>query len=360
MKQASDFDPAMRVQEDDLQHMQWLTPFDEPLRLQGLGFPIKQHSFRRLPVNDNGDIPEAVDYLASNSAGVQVQFKTNSKRIGVAVELAKAPGMVHMPATGQSGCDLYIKHNGQFIFYHTTKFDPKQSSYNLLMFEDSENAQREFIVNLPLYEAVQSLHIGIDNGTNVSTPSPFALAQPVVIYGTSITQGGCASRPGMVTSSILSRRLNIEFINLGFSGSGRGEPPLAAYISQIDDPALIILDYEANTRAVGISATMPAFVDILRQHNADVPILVISSPPNAKTLIKPDVREQRQHEIDWQHHFVKERQAAGDAHIHFLDGSTEIAGAFQEGTVDGIHPTDLGFLFMADHWEPILRKLLHL
>lgn len=358
MKHASDFDPAMRVQEDDLQDMRWLHPADEPIRLQGLGWKNNTPRYRRLPPNTAGDLPEAVDYLATNAAGIQVQFKSTSKRIGIAVELAKAAGSVHMPATGQGGCDLYVKQGNEFLYYHTSKYNPKCTTYNLLMFEDPEPCEREFLINFPLYEEVTSLHIGVDHEAQVSGPSAFAIDKPIIIYGTSITQGGCASRPGMATSNILSRRLNTEFINLGFSGSGKGEPALAHYINQITDPALIILDYEANTHGVGISKTLPKFVDILRSKQSNTPLLIISAPPNTKAAHKPSLQQRIQSDIDWQQQFVAERRQNGDQHIYFLDGSSALATQFQEATVDGTHPTDLGFLLMADHWEDRLRQIL--
>ena len=360
MKHASDFDPAMRVQEDDLQDMRWLHPADEHVRLQGLGWKNNTPLYRRLPPNTAGDLPLAVDYLATNAAGIQVQFKSTSTRIGIAVELAKAAGSVHMPATGQGGCDLYVKQGTDFLYYHTSKYDPKSTTYNLLMFEDPEPCEREFLINFPLYEEVVSFHIGIDHDAQISRPSAFAIDKPIIIYGTSITQGGCASRPGMATSNILSRRLNAEFINLGFSGSGKGEPALAHYINDITDPALIILDYEANTHGVGISKTLPAFVDIIRSQQPNTPLLIISAPPNTKAAHKAQVQRRKQAEIDWQQHFVQTRQAAGDQHLYFLDGSSALTAQFQEATVDGTHPTDLGFALMADHWESILRQILNL
>ena len=360
MKQVSDFDPAMRVQEDDLQNMRWISPHEKPLQLLGLGFQHENACFRRLPTNSKGDIPESVDHLANHSSGVQVRFRSNCKRIGIAVTLKNINVMVHMPATGQSGFDLYVKHEGNFLYYHTSKFNPKSPSYNLLMFEDPVATEREFILNFPLYEEVSTIHIGFDQEAEILAPSDLLTTQPIVAYGTSITQGGCATRPGMMCTNILSRTLPLEFINLGFSGSGKGEPALAQYIGEIQDPALIILDYEANTRGVGISKTMPRFVEILRACHPTTPILVISAPPNTKAPLKADVTAQAQEELTWQQTFVDQRRDNGDQHIHFLDGSSAIADIFQEATVDGTHPTDLGFQIMAKHWEPEIKRILNL
>ena len=357
MKQASDFDAAMRIQEDHLQNMQWLSAFEQPLRLQGFAWNTEDRIFRRMPPNTKGDIPEAVDYLATHSSGGQVHFKTNSNRVAIAVKVKNASSMVHMPATGQSGCDLYLKLGSSFTYVNSTKYDLQKNEYNILVFEDPQRDMREFILNMPLYEEVLDLHIGFDEDAEVEEPSTLAWDRPIIIYGTSITQGGCASRPGMSTPNILSRRLHCEWINLGFSGSGKGEPAMAHYVSQAhEDPSLIILDYEANTRPIG--DTLPEFVEIIRSHHPQTPLLIISAPPNTKSLFKADVLQQANDENDYQRQLVEERRSKGDAHIHFLDGATAIRQQFAEATVDAIHPTDLGFLIMADHWEQKIRELL--
>ncbi|NRA38343.1 MAG: SGNH/GDSL hydrolase family protein [Planctomycetes bacterium] len=360
MKNATDFDPAMAAQNPDLAEIQWLSPFESELQLNGLVWNTDNNIIRRLPTNDKGDIPEAVDHLANSPTGVQIRFCTNSKRIAIQVTLANVSSMVHMASTGISGCDLYVKKDGKFIFYAASKYDHKQAAYALLLFQHEDSEEREFLINLPLYEGVDALHVGIDETASISSPPAFSYDKRIVVYGTSVTQGGCASRPGMCYTNILSRALNAEIINLGFSGSGKGEPALAQYISQIKNTGLLVLDYQANTGAVGIAKTMAAFVDILRAADADVPILVISKPPNVHALIQAKDQAHTESENAWQENFVSERQQAGDTNIYFLDGCTAIEERFMEGTVDGIHPNDLGFALIAEHWLPTLKEILGL
>ncbi len=358
MKNAFEYDSAMRVSEPELQGMSWVSAFDDAIGLHGFAWNTDKQIFRRLPPNEKGDIPEAVDHLANNCSGGQLRFKTTSKRVAVAVELAGPAGMYHMPATGQCGCDLYVKQDGQFIFYGVTRIDPKKDQYNCLLYAHQEDAEREFLINMPLYQAVTSLRIGIDEGSTIEAVRDYK--KRIVIYGTSITQGGCAARPGMSTPNLLSRMLHCEFINLGFSGNGKGEPALARYINDVADTDLIILDYQANTGYVGIGKTLPEFVRILREQNATLPILIISKPPYAHNTTQANDRQRTDAEIAYQRDFVAGLVEAGDAHIHFLDGSSAIESEFMDGTVDGTHPTDLGFYLMAKHWAPEIRRLLDL
>ena len=196
----------------------------------------------------SGRLPAAVDALANHTAGAQIGFRSDSARVSVRVKLAGPADMDHMPATGQCGFDCYVRPDrGDSASISgrrdtTTGRPPTNARCSTMR----APALRNFTLNFPLYQGVEEVSVGLDAGAQVLPPPPFALDRPVVAYGTSITQGGCASRPGMAWTNILSRRLNVEFINLGFSGSGRGEPEVAATIAEIPNPACFILDYEAN------------------------------------------------------------------------------------------------------------------
>lgn len=182
----------------------------------------------------------------------------------------------------------------------------------------------------------------------------------MIVYGTSITQGGCASRPGMCYTNILSRRINREFINLGFSGNGKGEPEVARVISTIDRPGLFVLDYEANCNDYDrLSATLPAFIRILRNAHPTVPILAASKIPYATEAWHPVAVEKRLRNRDFQRQLVEECRAAGDTNVHFLDGSGLLGEeGWQECTVDSVHPNDLGFMRIADGLEPVIQGIL--
>lgn len=356
---AADYDAAMRSESAQFPDLAWYDPFEPPLQLSGLHWNREQRRYRRMPVNDGIGLSEAVDGLANHSAGVQLRFCSNSTSIVLKVELAQPAGMVHMPATGQCGCDIYVKHQGRFIFYGVTKYDVNADNaedYEIEIYTQDDDTEQEYLVHFPLYQEVKSMYLGLKKEATLRAPTAFALEQPIVIYGTSITQGGCATRPGMAHTNILSRDLNAEIYNLGFSGSGKGEPEVATAMASIDNVAMFILDYEANVRC--IAETMETFVSILRQSHAIVPILIVSSPPRSSRIFKQQERQRLERESQWQENFVQKQQEQGDKNIYFLDGCTAIQDVFEEATVDGIHPTDLGFQLIAQLWKPQIESIL--
>ena len=273
--------------------------------------------------------------------------------------------MDHMPQTGQSGFDLYIGEVGQQRFYGTTRFMPGTTELNCELFRNTVRKRRNFIVNFPLYNGVEAFQLGLDSGSTLEAPPPYRQDRPVVVYGTSITQGGCASRPGACYTNILSRTLNRPFINLGFSGNGRGEPEMARLVAEIADPAMLILDYEGNcVNAETFSRTLPEFVRILREVHPAVPLLILSKirfgaealdvEPNDYNL---SIRY-RESCRDIQLRLVEERRRQGDLHIHFMDGANLLGNDYTECTVDGVHPTDMGFYRMAAGIAPEIERLL--
>jgi lysophospholipase L1-like esterase len=218
---------------------------------------------------------------------------------------------------------------------------------------------RNFTLNFPLYQSVRGLAIGLDPQARIKAPAPYALDGRIVVYGTSITQGGCAARPGMAYTNILSRALNVEFINLGFSGNGRGEPEVCRTFAAIPDVRLFIFDYEANADGFDqFSKTLPENIRIVRKHHHTVPVLVVSRIGFAKDITSADYRQEHERTRDMQARVVVKARAKGDRSIYFLDGSTLLGDDFDECTVDGVHPTDLGFMRMARKMEPIIRKIL--
>ena len=199
--------------------------------------------------------------------------------------------------------------------------------------------------------------VGVDQGSIVETPPAFKREGKIVIYGTSITQGGCVGRPGMAYSNILSRELDMHFVNLGFSGNGRGEPALANLIIQIPDIKLVILDYEANAGNT-IKETLGPFVDILREAHPEMPILIMSRIPYAYDQEGSKSHSDWMDRRDFQRELVKQSLSNGDEHIFFLDGSTILGKDYDECTVDGVHPNDLGSMLIADALQPVIENIL--
>ncbi|WP_054957243.1 SGNH/GDSL hydrolase family protein [Paenibacillus dakarensis] len=344
------------------EQLKWASPLEAPFHIAGFPWLAQDGVYRRLPLASKDVLPPAVDTLAYCTAGGQIRFQTNSSRLAIKVRLAGPANMYHMPPTGQCGFDCYLGEPGEQSHISTAKFKPTASEYESQLYQWDTKKDVTVTLNFPLYQGVEEVWIGVDKDAVISEAPAYAINKPVVIYGTSVTQGGCASRPGMAYSNILSRMIPVEFVNLGFSGSGKGEPELAHIISEISDPALYILDYEGNTGAVeNITRTLPEFIRILRARHPEVPILVVSRISNAGDQFYQGRRELNNSRRLVQIENVEQRQAEGDSNIHFVDGSKFLGNEFaSECTVDGVHPTDLGFLRMAQSLAPFIRPLLRL
>ena len=350
-------DPNMALNVADEDGIVWLDPGNEPFDLNGFEWIEKDSVYRRLPVHPDWEIRDAVDQLANHTAGGQIRFSTNSRRLLIKVKLRERSGMYHMPATGQSGFDLYI-HNGETKRYiRTTRFPHDTIQYQVELFNADDQEMRSFILNFPLYNGVNSVLIGIEKDTHIKEPPSLSYPGKFVIYGTSITQGGCVARPGMAYSNILSRRLDAHFVNLGFSGNGRGEPALAHLINQISGLTFIILDYEANASKTIVNTINP-FVDILREKHPDTPILIMSKIRYASAAVGSPADKSLMHNRDFQRNLVEKRNKAGDKNIFFLDGSTVLGEDYDECTVDGVHPTDLGSIRIADALTEAINLIL--
>ncbi len=360
-KRVQDLDPNMRLDQQFNVPIRWMSPEEAPIQLVGFPWFQQEGLYRRLPQSPTHLIPAAVDQLADCTSGGQIRFQTTSAKLFIKVELAGASDMYHMPATGQSGFDCYIGGPGEQKYISTTRFDHKQTSYSVQLFDLSQldTQMRMITLNFPLYQGVQKIEIGIDPDADLAAPVSFSDDRRVIVYGTSITQGGCAARPGMSYTNILSRYINHEFINLGFSGNGRGEPELAHIISQIERPALLVLDYEANVgEPANLQQTLPEFIRIYRETHSDIPILVLSRILYAKDRFDAALTKLCDDRREIARHTVQVYQNAGDSNIEFYDGTDLLGDDYEECTVDGVHPTDLGFIRMANGLHPLLRRLL--
>lgn len=342
-----------------MQDLNWFSPGEEPFVITGFPWLKEEGHYRRLRKTYATPLPPAVDGLADNTAGGQIRFRTNSGKLAIRVKLAGPADMYHMPATGQCGFDCYIEDEGEPKYFGTTRFDPWQSEYEHLFYDFEKPQMRSITLYFPLYQGVEEVRIGLEDGAEVLAPAPLRSDKRVILYGTSILQGGCANRPGMAYPNILSRTIPLEFINLGFSGSGLGEPEVAAAIAEIERPGLYVLDYEANCPSTEhLKATLPAFIRILRGRHPDVPILVVSKIKYAKERFIDHERQTRLANLQVQMETVERLRGEGDREIHFFDGSALLNDDYEQCTVDGVHPTDLGFLRMAENLAPALGRLL--
>lgn len=307
--------------------------------------------YRRMPKDVAESANEGVKKLSKYTSGGRVRFVTNSKRIAIRAVMPSICRMAHMAYTGIHGFDMYADEGDGARYFAT--FTPRTDIEGGYESEKSFGSEKERLItiNMPLYNSLTSLEIGIDEGAYMKAAPDYKYKNPIVFYGSSITQGGCASRPGMCYAAILSRKLDADIINLGFSGSGKGEACVAKYIASLEMSAFV-LDYDHNAPTPEhLESTHKTFFDTVRTAHPELPIIMTSRPKSR--LSEGEIRRRGIIEKTY-----LDAKASGDRNVYFISGEELVAGLCDEGTVDGIHLTDLGFNAMASGLYPILKLAL--
>ncbi len=263
--------------------------------------------------------------------------------------------MDHMAFTGIKGVDLYAYVDNHWKYVGTGRVKGKINEYTLL--KNSDGAYREFLLNLPLYDGIDSLSIGVNSSAEITLPHENYLIskKPVVYYGSSIAQGGCASRPGMAFTNILERAMDRSFINMGFSGSGTFDIPVGEAMSEID-AALYVIDCNPNTQTGLIYQRAVDLVKLLKQKRPGIPVLLVENYYYVNGLGDPKNSEDEKKRVELRHAF-KTLKESGLKQIYYKKGNGMIGNDY-EGTVDGVHPNDLGMMRMADALQPAIRKIV--
>lgn len=340
----------------------WYNPYEKPFILTGFAYYDKDRIYRRLPLSTYDlfqRVNQNLNFLCTNTAGGQIHFSTDSNKVFVRVKLSFAHDMVNMPATAQCGFDCYVKYENEdkFHFIGVTRYNRRLQEYEAELVNNLNDGNKEIIINFPLYCGVESVSVGLEKGAKVFKPQPFSY-NPMVFYGTSITQGGCVSRPGTAFTNILSRKFNCEVINFGFSANGLGEYEMAELIRDLPKLSLIALDYEANAGSTGrLEKSLVHFIEIIREHHKDIPILVISRIPYINDFYKSDIGKLRDRLRTFQSNTVDRFNNNGDKKIFFLNGYTFFDDNWEEYTVDIIHPTDIGHIKMAEKIGDKIREI---
>ena len=317
------------------------------LGIEGKGWTDTLSPYDRLPAKAHGKVPEAVWDLSHDCAGLCVRFTTDAPSIQVRWTLLKTElAMPHMPATGISGIDLYAKEAGS-AWRFVNNGRPMAMS-NVAAFEVSPG--KPCLLYFPLYNGLKSIEIGIPNGRTISAYKSAAgkPRKPIVFYGTSITQGGCASRPGMAFTSIVGRKLDVPVINLGFSGNGKMEPALADLLAELD-PSVYVLDCLWNMTPELVGQRVEPFVKRLRQSRPNTPILLVEDY-NMRNISPTPMGVVLRRVYD-------KLKAEGVTNLHFLS-SQGMLGTDGEPTVDGCHPTDLGMMRLAEGFAKELTPIV--
>lgn len=324
----------------------WYSSAFVDYNVHGLYWFKENSSYKRL--RDNISISEGVDNLSTHPSGAYLSFKSNTTAISLRVKLANNAYMSHMSACGQCGLDLYFLHKNEYIFLATTKIN--KAEYEITIVSKLDKSDREYRLYLPLYIKLISLEIGIDSDSYIEKCEEYK-DEAIVCYGTSISQGGCATRPGMNYTSILGRMLpNYEVYNLGFSGSAKLEEQIAREIVSMKNVKYLIIEAEANTGSKLLLERFKNFMDIVTKTNI-AKIFVITHYPLNLALVK----ESEKKELAKAFKIQKEISSCYN-NVVFIDGKKPLKFLNYEETVDGYHLTDLGFYVIAKFFANLIRK----
>ena len=331
--------------------MKWYHLTDPALSLEGLALSDREgRRYWRLPADVIDQVNSGVSEVAKFPSGARVRFATDSRRIALCAVVGPAGYIKNVGAIGKCGLAGYVDGEWHYVVYPAASdAEEMTGAYDL------DGKMHEHTVYLPLFTPLYDLMIGLDDDAQVKPPRPYAVQKPIVFYGSSITNGASATHTGNAYVSIVCRRLDASFLNLGFSGSARGEESIARYIAGLD-MSLFVMDYDHNAPdAAHLEATHERFFRIVREAQPDLPIALISKPdfdidPEGNAARRAVIRRTYEHAL-----------AAGDARVRFIDGETLFGTTERRDClVDGTHPNDLGFRRMADAITPVLRELLGL
>ena len=321
--------------------------------VEGRALGERAAEWDRLPAEARGVVRDPVWDLSRHSAGIAVRFITDSTSVGVRWKLISPKlAMPHMASTGVSGVDLYVKVGERWRWVACGVPEGIETTRTLASGLPPES--REWMLYLPLYNGVESIEIGVDENASIGPAT--GRGKPVVFYGTSITQGACASRPGMSHVAMLGRRIDRPVVNLGFSGNGRMEPEVGRFVAEID-ASVFVIDCLPNLDGRAVAERTMPLVTAIRERRPGVPIVLVEDRTYADAPFSASRSRRNTLNREALRRAWTEMTDAGMKNIHLVDGET-LLGDDGEATVDGSHPTDLGFARQADALEPIIRECL--
>lgn len=324
-----------------------------PFELEGFPWRDPALIFNRLPASfTEKDVNAGALALSKHTAGGAVRFQTDSPYLTLQAVLAYSSDMNHMPRAGSAGFDLYSGAGKDIQYRKTVQPNSGQKDLETLLVSGQPEQMTDWTLYLPLYGAASKVEIGVAPGAKLEKPTPHAVQKPVLFYGSSITQGGCASRPGNAYTTMLCRAVDAPQINLGFSGSGRGERAVAEAIAGLD-LAAFVMDYDHNAPSLEhLKNTHAQFFNIIRVKNPGLPVIIMS-----RCDFRGSKEEQDRRTVIRQTYADAVR--AGDKKFWFVDGETLFGIEDRDAcTVDGTHPNDLGFYRMFRTILPTLAKAL--
>ena len=312
-----------------------------PFVTEGKGWPETEKPFQRLPERVKDWMPGRVWEFSTYSTGLALRFVTDASKIAAHWKVADSVARIsYMAPSGVGGLDLYVRHDNAWHWSGIGLPDPKSLESHAIIANQLAPGEHEYLLYLPLYSVVESLEIGLPPGSRfLEPPRRDTSRKPICFYGTSIIQGGCAMRPGTCVTAVIGRRLDRSVINLGFSGSGRMEPELAKLLVELD-PAVYVLDCLPNLNTEMMVDRLEPFVKIMREGRPETPMVLVGHAVLGPDAVDASARGDRDMNRKLEAAFER-LQGEGVKNLYYLKGDS-IFGDDGEGTVDGVHPTDLG------------------
>ncbi len=330
-----------------------LTFFDtEKAPFEIFGIQKEDGLFRRLPAAVAKSVSEGVFALHTNTAGGRVRFATNSPYIAIHAEMDGIGKMPHFPFTGSAGFDLHagVRYLGTYV--PPMDIENGYESVIDLPVPFCDGKMHDYTIHFPLYSNVKKLYIGISADSRLQQSAAYTHPLPVVYYGSSITQGGCASRPGNAYENIVSLRLDCDHINLGFSGNAKAEDTMTAYLATLP-MSVFVYDYDHNAPSpTHLQNTHEKLFLAVRKNNPTLPVVFMTRP-------KAYLTAEEEERLAIVRITYENALASGDENVYFLPGPSLLdASARDTGLVDNCHPNDSGFVSMANAVTAVLQDIL--
>lgn len=306
--------------------------------------------FRRMPECVAEGINKGVYGLHTNTAGGRVRFVTNSAYVAIKTEYTPCR-KPHFALSGSSGFDMYtgIGENARYAGTFIPPVDVENGYESVIDFADAQ--ERLITINFPLYSDVRKLYIGLQEGASLKAAPEYSIKTPVVYYGSSITQGACASKPGSCYPSILSRKFDCDYINLGFAGSAKGEEAMGEYLAGLE-MSIFVMDYDHNSpNSTRLRETHSRLFHQIRDKHPELPIIILPRPRyyhRGEDKVRFDVIERT----------YLDAKAQGDQNVYFISNKKLMELVRDNGSVDNTHPTDSGFLSMSFALEAVFEQIL--
>ena len=336
--------------------VQWHDVRKAPFAIYGLYRPQTESWFHRLPMDVAAATSEAVERLSQESAGGRVRFATDSPFIAIRATYRAVGRCSHVTLVSTAGFDLYMDDTFGSRYLKEFRMPVDMTDrYEQIFQMRNTPGMHSYTINFPVHAVVETLEVGLAPGSQLGEGRKYRDYLPIVFYGSSIVHGTAASRPGYIYENYIARMLDMDYLNLGFSGNAKGEQVLSDYMATLP-MSVFVCDYDHNAPSVDhLAATHYPIYETIRAKNPDVPYIMISRP-NFFTFLDIDYLLNMRDVI--MRSYLKARET-GDRNVYFIDGTSFFADSHvYDCTMDHIHPNDTGFMKMGESIAVVIRYAL--